>query len=561
VLDGALSGGESTGNVTAAIHANDYGRYAIIDAYTSSAELVTINGSGQVAPISGTLSAHSDGARVVIIGSLNIPLELYGAKGGADVTSALAAAVSDLSSLKATIILPNGFITLSSAIDLSGITNGIRILGGGYGRTIVYVTHATANIFNLSGSSDVEIGQFSMIPTVTRTGGTFFNLAGCYRAYLHDLNIRSSYDGIRLTDSNANGSGTYTQLATLERIRFTEYSTYQFQTPILIHSSTSTTMRDVSISPACDVNGSAMIIIDSNVDTLVMDNVGGGRNDYAHPPTLLIRDTVATSAFAPRWIRVSNSYYEASGDDTPASCVTINAGTDIKFTNVYCASALYGYGIAGGDAIGIHGGVITNMQRHGVSISGGTNISISDQDIRYVSLETDDTYDAINISGGSGISIHHNKIGAGSHRYAVIVGASADDYQIDSNVMTGTSNNRRRVVDSSQAEGSIVVAGANQYAPTTTITSGTTASVGGGVKSLAFTSGSSQTITELTDGVDGQVVTLRFNNSNTTIENANGGASYPFRLNGAADFVGSQYDTLTVQHAGTAWYEVARSVN
>lgn len=66
---------------------------------------------------------------------------------------------------------------------------------------------------------------------------------------------------------------------------------------------------------------------------------------------------------------------------------------------------------------------------------------------------------------------------------------------------------------------------------------------------------SATTITDLTNGKQGQQVTLYFNNGNTTISLAN------FFLSGGVNFVGTQHDTLTLVKLGTNWFEVARSVN
>ena len=74
-------------------------------------------------------------------------------------------------------------------------------------------------------------------------------------------------------------------------------------------------------------------------------------------------------------------------------------------------------------------------------------------------------------------------------------------------------------------------------------------------RNVVLANSSATTITNLTNGKEGQQVTLYFDNGNTTISLAN------FFLAGGVNFVGTQYDTLTLVKRGTNWFEVARSLN
>ena len=62
-------------------------------------------------------------------------------------------------------------------------------------------------------------------------------------------------------------------------------------------------------------------------------------------------------------------------------------------------------------------------------------------------------------------------------------------------------------------------------------------------------------ITNFDDGVNGQIIVLRFDDANTTITRANAA------LAGGANFTSSANDTLTLRFNGSIWEEVARSVN
>jgi hypothetical protein len=89
-----------------------------------------------------------------------------------------------------------------------------------------------------------------------------------------------------------------------------------------------------------------------------------------------------------------------------------------------------------------------------------------------------------------------------------------------------------------------------------TYTAGQTTPSVAGTNLLSITNAGATTITNLTGGVANQQIVLVFNDDNTTLQaNAN------LRLVGAVNFVGSQYDTLTLLRTATEWVEVCRSVN
>ena len=71
------------------------------------------------------------------------------------------------------------------------------------------------------------------------------------------------------------------------------------------------------------------------------------------------------------------------------------------------------------------------------------------------------------------------------------------------------------------------------------------------------------TIRNLEDGVDGQVLVIKFNDDNTTLEHLYGSGDGQMRLQGARDFTGKQYDTLTLVYdsADGKFWETGRSLN
>lgn len=80
----------------------------------------------------------------------------------------------------------------------------------------------------------------------------------------------------------------------------------------------------------------------------------------------------------------------------------------------------------------------------------------------------------------------------------------------------------------------------------------TTIDVSGGVRYVRVANSGPTSITNLTNAVEGQLVTLVFADANTTITRANA------VLKGSASFTSSQYATLTLVKSSTLWHEVCR---
>lgn len=84
----------------------------------------------------------------------------------------------------------------------------------------------------------------------------------------------------------------------------------------------------------------------------------------------------------------------------------------------------------------------------------------------------------------------------------------------------------------------------------------TTVDVSRGITALTLTNASATSITNFTNGEDGQVINLRFSDANTTLVN-----STSLHLAGAVNFVSSNLDTLVLRNDSGAWYEQSRSLN
>jgi len=88
-----------------------------------------------------------------------------------------------------------------------------------------------------------------------------------------------------------------------------------------------------------------------------------------------------------------------------------------------------------------------------------------------------------------------------------------------------------------------------------TYTNGATTPSVLGVSLMVITNSGATTITNFTNAVSGQILTLIFTDSNTTVARNN--AYLSLGLN----FTSTASDTLTLICSGTEWFEVCRSVN
>jgi hypothetical protein len=88
-----------------------------------------------------------------------------------------------------------------------------------------------------------------------------------------------------------------------------------------------------------------------------------------------------------------------------------------------------------------------------------------------------------------------------------------------------------------------------------TYTPGSTTPSVAGASYMTIINSSPTTITNFTNAIQNQIITLKFDDSNTTINRSN--AYLSLGLN----FTSSATDTLTLIYIGSLWYEVSRSVN
>jgi len=88
-----------------------------------------------------------------------------------------------------------------------------------------------------------------------------------------------------------------------------------------------------------------------------------------------------------------------------------------------------------------------------------------------------------------------------------------------------------------------------------TYTAGATTPSVQNITFMVIANSSLTTITNFTNATDGQIIYLKFNDSNTIVDRSN---AY---LAGGLNFVSTSNDTLVLLKVGSYWFEISRSLN
>jgi len=132
---------------------------------------------------------------------------------------------------------------------------------------------------------------------------------------------------------------------------------------------------------------------------------------------------------------------------------------------------------------------------------------------------------------------------------SITSGIEAMRITLGGNVLVGTTTDAGQKLQVSGMTNSGISYRAGTY------TQGDTTPSVSGVSYLGISNSSPTTITNFTNGIQYQIITLYFSDSNTTINRSN------CYLSGGVNFTSTAADILTLINIGGLWYEVSRSVN
>ena len=313
-------------------------------------------------------------------------------------------------------------------------------------------------------------------------------------------------------------------------------------------------VEDVTVWTGIDTHGGDTIVISNNM----VHNCKLGIK-------LTDRDVSGVRTIAPKNIVVSGNYINDNGLSV-GSAIVVNGAYPVPTTDYATNIAITGNTILGHGTTGQTGdGAIRCYSTRNLTISGNTirkprvvgivldldNVSFSVSGNTIVDpYDATETTRCVYIKGGNNLGtivgntfvLENSALAINVSRWGVENGSGAGT----TNVVTVAENNLANVQPNYlQMSGSFgLIYNAGDTSPSVKNTT-----------VMYIANASATTITNFDDGYDGQVLTLNFADSNTTINRTN---AY---LDGNVNFTSSINDTLVLRRIGVAWYEVSRSLN
>ncbi len=311
-------------------------------------------------------------------------------------------------------------------------------------------------------------------------------------------------------------------------------------------------VEDVTVWTGIDTHGGDTIVISNNM----VHNCKLGIK-------LTDRDVGAVRTIAPKNIVVSGNYINDNSLSVGAAIVVNGTLPILDYaTNIsIVGNVIVGHGTSGSTGEGaircyatrnltISGntirrpkvvGILIDLYNESFTISGNTIVDPNDATDTTRCVYIKETNNSGTIVGNTFV-LESTLVATNVSQWGVENGAGAGT----TNIVTVESNNLVNVQPNYlQMSGSFgLIYNAGDTSPSVKNTT-----------VMYVANASATTITNFDDGYDGQVLTLNFADSNTTINRSN---AY---LDGNVNFTSSVNDTLVLRRIGVAWYEVSRSLN
>lgn len=290
----------------------------------------------------------------------------YGAKGDAvtDDTSAINAAIAAIPSATGGVLFfPPGSYVVSSAITLPQF---VTVQGSGAYSTRVLTNSTTADVFvaaaGATTSYHMSINDIGVGASVTQTAGAAFRFTNVSGVRFRSILVLNSYQlgvfnnvqsfmcsGLRVAGPAGTAKGFY------------------FASCIDVH------WHDVSINGGTTIlaQTEAWITVDSNCDTWELSSSSINNSQGAGTA---IRFTNTLSGFHPRWVRLSDVWFEG-GSGTAATAqwraaMVITAVRNFRMIGGYTSTSLYGVQLDGGIDMSFIGVNFQGSLRSGVAVNG-----------------------------------------------------------------------------------------------------------------------------------------------------------------------------------------------
>ena len=341
----------------------------------------------------------------------------------------LTAAQTITINLPVTLYLPHGEFTLAGSPGISISSPGVRLQGAGTSSpsssrtpTVLRTSSSTADIIQVNAPF-FHVSGITFRSAVPRTAGAGLNLKAGH-VYGDHLRFERTWDGIAIKNPNSGGEFSHIEFGKGASVAG-DWNAAIYMGGFARGTAASSEFDDVLITedaPFAD----AAIVLDSGVDSpkfTAVDVAQAGHDSI----TLHVRKT--SSAVAPRWVKFTNSYFEA-GPTKPA--IQIDQTSSLIFTNCYQATSLQGLLINGGSNIVWANGIFINNQQEAVRANSG-DFTITGTRFGDSSQAEPNTYDHIFIAPG--VSDFHIT----DNTFASVMGSKALS-KYDINISQGQSN-------------------------------------------------------------------------------------------------------------------------
>lgn len=341
-------------------------------------------------------------------------VKAWGAAGNGttDDTIAIQAVLTAVGGGFQVVYFPPGTYLISGTLTVVASSVGTTLAGAGFiggpGVSVIRTNHATADILSATNCQLLSIIGLQFESRITRTGGRGIVFNNCDSTVIGYCRFIDCFNTIDILSGSSNGHIHDCYIAV---------GTNVTNRGIFIQNSLVFFLRDCIFLLGGGSYGSTNASIQLDTGTDGVSIVGCQSAPVPNPGTGAGRGLWLTNTLAgtpPVYTRCINFYIEGGRNvalNNGANGIQIDAARDFRFTNGYVVSSLIGIQVAGGTDIRFTNTVCFNNLQHGVSISGGDEISFNQCDVTDNSIQTNATYSHIAIAAGTNLAVDNCAFG------------------------------------------------------------------------------------------------------------------------------------------------------
>jgi hypothetical protein len=310
-----------------------------------------------------------------------------------DTTAALQTAVTFVAVHHRRLWIPAGSYHITSPIHINN-SHSLSIVGDGPNATSIFVDADNSAFLFTGVCSKIELRDLWIGSSSARSAGYGIAIVG--RPIQSDTfkianivlqNLHSPF--------YADGMGS----STISNVRIINTAPGGAQdVGMYFHSAVNVTIRDVQVGSIAGISARELIVLDSGVDTFVMENIQASgseadgvliraSSDSAGPRIVRLRNCSVSNTLngiairAGRGVRLAACHVERCA----ASGVLISAGNNISLSNVTSyLNGNYGYLVTGGKGIAVENSSASNNSQAGDNLYDGCRLGTGAYDTRLI---------------------------------------------------------------------------------------------------------------------------------------------------------------------------------